>query len=435
MSQTVNTRELALDTLLAVEEEGRQSHLLLRDTLEKYRFLPERERAFYVRLVEGTLERRFLLDHIINDVSKIHTDRMKPAIREILRMAVYQLRFLDSVPPSAAVNEAVKLAGRRGLAGLRGFVNGVLRNIIRCGDDIVLPERDEPVPYLAVHYSVPEWLCARWIEENGFENAEKICASFMDRRPLTVRLRPAEKAGETAEELAAEGVVVKDSPLVADARDLEKVGDIRLLDAFREGKIIVQDASSQLAVRAAGIRPGDAVLDLCAAPGGKSILAADLAGEEGRVISQDLTEAKIALLRENLLRCRAENVETRAGDATVFDARLEGVADVVIADLPCSGYGVIGRKPEIRYRASEEKETELAELQRRILANAARYMKPGGRLLFSTCTFCRAENEENTRWLVEEQGLALAEQKQFLPGIDPCDGFYYAVLEKTRKGV
>ena len=428
MDPTVNVRELALDTLLAVEKEGRQSHLLVRDTLEKFRFLPERDRAFYVRLVEGTLERRILLDFYINDFSKIKTGKMKPVIREILRMAVYQIGFLDSVPDAAAVNEAVKLTERRHLSGLRGFVNGVLRSIAREKEAVILPDRNEPVEYLSICYSVPPDLVGRWIDRYGLETAEKICASFLDERPFAVRLRPSHRVDEIRNSLLAEGVEVTAVRDLPDAFFLKKVGNIRMLSAFRQGEIIVQDVSSQRAVRAAGIRSGDKVIDLCAAPGGKTMLAADLAGEAGEVISIDLTEAKVALLGENIQRCRLRQVEARRDDATIYREELAETADVVIADLPCSGYGVIGRKPEIKYRASEEKERELVLLQRRILANAVRYVRPGGRLLYATCTFGTEENEENTAWIEREYGFALEEEKQFLPGVDPGDGFYYAVL-------
>ena len=428
MAQTVNTRKLALDTLLAVSRDGRQSHLAVSDTLEMYRFLPERERAFYVRLVEGTLENRLLWDHYINAFSSVPTARMKPAIREILRMAVCQLRSLSAVPASAAVNEAVKLTSQVGLSGLRGFVNAVLRNIAARGDGVRLPGKDEPERYLSVRYSVPDFLAVRWLADYGPEKAERIAASFLEERRLTVRLRPEEETEEILESLANEGVEAEASPLLSSAYILRAHGSLRELSAFRSGKLIVQDASSQLAVRAAGIRPGSFVLDLCAAPGGKSMLAADLAGAEGKVIAADISARKVGLINENIRRCGFSQIEATVNDATVFVPEWEKSADLVIADLPCSGYGVIGRKPEIKYRSSEEKERELAALQRQILENAVRYLKDDGTLLYSTCTFTKTENEENAAYAAELSGRKISEERQLLPGLDPCDGFYYAVI-------
>jgi 16S rRNA (cytosine967-C5)-methyltransferase len=198
--------------------------------------------------------------------------------------------------------------------------------------------------------------------------------------------------------------------------------------------MLVQAASSQLAVRKAGIRCGDRVLDICAAPGGKTMLAADLAGESGRVLSRDLTEFKTGKILENARRLGLSNVEVQKFDATVPDPSLREAMDVVIADVPCSGYGVIGKKPDIKYRADEENRRSLVELQRRILDNAMTYVKPGGVLLFSTCTIGKEENEVNVDRILAGGGFVLEESRQLLPGADPCDGFFFARLRKKAEG-
>lgn len=445
--QRVNVRLVALDTLFLSQREDRQSHLLIRDVLEKYNWLPERDRAFFMRLCEGTMEYRLQLDYVIGQFSRVPVTRMKPVILEILRMGVYQILYMDAVPDSAAVNESVRLAVRKGFGSLRGFVNGVLRAVVRGRESIRWPEPADSAAAVSVRYSVPEWLISRWIREYGPERTEKICASFQERHPVTVRLR-----GEVPPEEAA---LLQRAPWPENACYVSDPQKLSSLEAFRSGALSVQDISSMAAVLAAGIQPGSRVLDICAAPGGKSLFAADLTGPEGSVTARDLTDAKCALLEQNRQRCAAGNLYIEKADAAVFRPEDEGRFDVVLADLPCSGYGVIGKKPDIRYRASEEKEHALQALQRQILVNAARYVRPGGTLLYSTCTFHRAENEEQARWLCREafspgDGIRLRTDDlrpflpaplqseetavngcvQLLPGVHPCDGFFIARMKR-----
>jgi 16S rRNA (cytosine967-C5)-methyltransferase len=264
---------------------------------------------------------------------------------------------------------------------------------------------------------------------------EKICRSFLEERPLTVRVREQEAGTGSFQSRLPQGCTAEKSGLAPDAWYLKGVSHLPSLPDFQSGALYAQDVSSMLAVRAAGIRPGSRVLDMCAAPGGKSILAADLMREEalpgeraGIVISRDVTERKLALLRENRERCHISEMQPCLWDATQFRQEDREAFDVVIADVPCSGYGVIGRKPDIRYHASAEKEASLAELQKKILANAVRCVRPGGTLLFSTCTINRTENEDNTAWLLQHFPMEKKEERQLLPGSYPGDGFYYAVF-------
>ena len=444
--QKANMRALTLEALLACRKEDIPSHLLIRNVLDKYSYLPERDRAFCKRLFAGTLENRLALDYVINQFSSLPVSKMKPVIQEILRLSVYQILYMDSVPDSAAVNEAVRLAARKGFGSLRGFVNGILRAVSRGREQIHWPEPEGSPEALSVRYSVPLWLTERWTGEYGREVTEKICASFQKPPHLTVRLRRPDPAGFPAG--------LKPAPYLPEAGYLEETGPLPDMPAFREGAFVVQDVSSMLAVRAAGIRPGDRILDICAAPGGKSLYAADLTGPGGMVTARDLTEKKCGLIREARQRCQLDNLQVEQADASVFRPEDEAAYDVVLADLPCSGYGVIGKKPDIRYRASREKEEELVRLQRDILRCAARYVKPGGVLLYSTCTFHREENEEQAEWLLhtlpgemadglrleasslvpylpeELAGEETAERGflQLLPGVHPCDGFFIARL-------
>ncbi len=471
MNNSVNMRELALEALLEIGREGRQCHTVIRQVLEKYQYLPRQDRAFFKRLCEGTLERRITLDYIIDCFSKVKTRRMKPVLREILRMAVYQMKYMDGVPDSAAVNEAVKLARKKGFHGLTGFVNGVLRAVLREGGQISWPEEDA-VRSLSVRYSMPEYLVEKWlgqlnagelpapegeasgtctqrtVREGAYALTERVCQGLLAEAPLTVRVRQTDNTvPETLESLRSQGVTAEPAPYLDYAFYLSGYGRLDELKAFQEGRIQVQDVSSMLAVEAAGIRPGDFVLDLCAAPGGKSLLAADKAGKEGRVAARDLTLHKVEMLRENIARSGLGNITAEQADAAKPDPSMKERADVVLADLPCSGYGVIGRKTDIKYRASRESEEELVRLQRRILTQAALYVKPGGILLYSTCTICREENQENVKWfrenfpfrpddlrpfLCEELcgGTAAEGYLQLLPGLHQCDGFFLARLKK-----
>ena len=357
ISSGVNTRELILEILLQIEEEGEHSHIAIRNALSKYQFLPKQERSFITRVCEGTLEYRIYIDYVIDSFSKVSVNKMKPQIREILRSAVYQLKFMDSVPDSAVCNEAVKLAQRKGFYNLKPFVNGVLRTIAREIGDLELPSREEnEVRYLSVKYSMPEYLVEKWKAAYGVKTTEKILEDFLTERPITVRCRT-HKASlrEIVTSLKSQGVTVEQAPYLPYALKISDYNHILTLETFLQGKILVQDVSSMLVAEAASPKKGDHIIDMCAAPGGKSIHAADKMGDYGNVDARDVSQYKADLIKENIHRTGVINVEARVQDATVYDPDSEQAADIVIADVPCSGYGVIGKKPEIKYRATPQK--------------------------------------------------------------------------------
>ena len=449
MTNGINTRELILQILLEIEEEGKHSHIAIRNALSKYQFLPRQERAFITRVCEGTLEYRILIDYIIDSYSKVSVDKMKPVIREILRSAVYQIRFMDSVPDSAVCNEAVKLAQRKGFYSLKPFVNGVLRTIAREWKNLKLPSREEnPVRYLSVRYSMPETLVNRWLEDYGEEKTEKILIDFLTEKPITVRCRTHKyPQKEIYESLVDQGVEVKPAPYLPYAYEISNYNHILTLDAFIQGKIQVQDVSSMLVAEIADPQKGDYVIDMCAAPGGKSLHVADKMGDYGTVDARDISQYKVDMIEENIHRTDCINVQAHVMDATVFDADSELKADVVLADVPCSGYGVIGKKPEIKYRVTAQKQEEIVILQRTILDNAAEYVKPGGVLVFSTCTIAKEENEENMLWFMNNHPFKLESidpylpeelhsettalgYLQLLPGVHKTDGFFIAKFRR-----
>lgn len=445
MTNGINTREMILEILLKIDEEGEHSHIAIRDALSKYQFLPKQDRAFITRVCEGTLEYRILIDYIIDSFSKISVDKMKPPIREILRSAVYQLKFMDRVPDSAVCNEAVKLAQRKGFYNLKPFVNGVLRTVSRQLDQLEYPPRERNlVRFLSVKYSMPEPLVLRWLNVYGEEVTEKMLADFLEDKPLTVRCRTYLNSVEkTCESLRAQGVTVEPAPYLPYAKRISGYNHILALDAFIQGKIQVQDVSSMLVAEIADPKKTDYVIDLCAAPGGKSLHIGDKMEGFGTVDARDVSQYKVNLIEENIRRIGSINVQTRVQDATVFDVDSECLADIVLADVPCSGYGVIGRKPEIKYRSTSQKQEELVILQRNILDKAAEYVKPRGVLIFSTCTIAKEENEENMMWFMNNYPFKLEsidpyipdELKsettslgylQLLPGVHGTDGFFIA---------
>lgn len=426
MIKEMNVRELALEVLLEIEK-GEKSHLILRSVLEKYQYLTKRERAFLTRVTEGTVERRLELDYIINQYSKVKVKTMKPVIRNLLRLAVYQMKYMDNVPDSAACNEAVKLAVKRGFGNLRGFVNGVLRNIARNLDHIEYPEKEQTIPYLSVMYSMPEWIVKMWVSDYGREKTEEILQNFYIERPTTIRINENQISKMALiDKLEREGVKVEEHPFLQSALLISNYDYLGALDSFLEGDFQVQDAASIQVAESAGIKEDDYIIDVCAAPGGKALHAAQILNGTGFVEARDLTEYKVSLIRENIWRMGFTNIEAVQQDATIYDEASEAKADVVIADLPCSGLGVLAKKTDLKYKMTPETEKEVAELQRQILKTVHRYVKPGGTLIYSTCTICKSENEENAKWFVENHPqFELRWGKQIFPGRE-TDGFYIA---------
>lgn len=481
MTKAVNEREIVLAILMEVTENGQYSHIVLRDVLSKYQYLEKRERAFITRVTEGTLEHMIEIDYILNRFSKVKVKKMKPVIRNILRSAVYQIRYMDRIPDRAVCSESVKLAVRRGFSGLKGYVNGVLRSIIREMDDISYPE--EPLEYLSVRYSCPRWIIDLWAQTYSYDVIETVLKDFQEEKPVTIRccmnrIEP-EKLKERLEQ---EGVTVEQHPYLPYAFWISGYDYLEGLESFREGLFTVQDISSMMVGEIADPKAGDYVIDVCAAPGGKALHAAEklLMAEKalkaepqpeventlveeketgaekqrgqhaGHVEARDLTESKVALIRENIERTGLTNITAICRDASVPDEASAGQADVVIADLPCSGLGVFGKKPDLKYKASPEGIESLVKLQRQILSCAQAYVKPGGALVYSTCTISPEENEGNVRWFLEncpefsvddireklapqlQDSVGADGSIQFLPGVHTSDGFFIARFVRRK---
>lgn len=429
-----NTREIVLDTLLVLEKGEEFSHRLIKSVLDKYNYLEERDKAFMKRLTEGTIERQIELDYYLNSCSSVPVRKMKPLIRCLMRMSVYQLLYMDNVPDSAVCNEACKLAQKRKFSNLKGFVNGVLRSIARQKDNLPLPdEKSKPMEYLSVKYSMPMWLVEIWVKTYGQETTQKMLEGLLAIHPVSLRFRTdltEDERRQLIRQMEETGAKLMRSSLLPYLYHVENTENIAELPGYAEGKFVVQDASSAMAVEAAHIKPGDYVVDICAAPGGKSMLAAEKAG---KVLSRDVSDSKVALIEENIARMGLGNIVVEIHDATVKDESLTKQADVVLADVPCSGLGVMGKKRDIKYHITPEKIASIGEVQREIIRSSWSYVKPGGTLLYSTCTINPDENERMACWIVEEFPFELEEERQFIPGVDETDGFYYARLRRKQQ--
>ncbi|MBC5683969.1 16S rRNA (cytosine(967)-C(5))-methyltransferase RsmB [Ruminococcus hominis] len=449
MTKAINEREIVLEVLLEITEHGMYSHIVLRDVLNKYQYLKKKERSFITRVTEGTLEHMMEIDYILDQFSKVKVKKMKPVIRNIMRSAVYQMKYMDSVPVSAACNEAVKLAVRKGFGSLRGFVNGVLRNVARNLDQIEYPT--EPLKRLSIQYSMPEWILNLWLKVYDSDIVEQMLQAFQRETPLTIRcnLRMVTPK-QLKEHLEAEGVTVKVHPYLEYAFHISGFDYLGDLESFQNGEFSVQDISSMLVSELAGPKEGDYVIDVCAAPGGKSLHMAEKLNGSGRVEARDLTEYKVGLIQENIERTGLSNVEAVQQDALIFDETSVGKADIVLADLPCSGLGVLAKKTDLKYKATKEGADSLAKLQREMLKNVQAYVKDEGKLVYSTCTINPAENMDNVHWFLNEYpefelidihgSLCEELQKdvkengciQLLPGVHQSDGFFLACMKKRK---
>lgn len=451
----VNIRAVVLDILTEIEKEGEFSHITINNALLKYQYLDRTQRAFINRLSLGTIECRIEMDYILNQYSKTPVNRMKPLIRRIMRMAVYQIIYMENVPDSAACNEAVKLAAKRGFTGLKGFVNGVLRNISRNKDNITYPDKaKETKKYLSVKYSMPEWIIELWNTNMSYEEIEDILAGMKKDKKTYIRCNTLKGGTDYIKKiLEEEGVTVTEVSGLSYAYEISGYDYLTALKSFNEGLYQIQDISSMMAGEYVKPSTDSLIVDVCAAPGGKSINAAlklaeaaydnkdipesgiskeVLKGITGRVIARDVSDYKASLIDDNVARLGIPYIDVEVHNALEFDEELEGKADIVIADLPCSGLGIMGRKPDIRYNITKEKIDDIISLQRDILKVVSRYVKTGGTLVYSTCTINRAENEDNADWICNTLGFSKdGEYRQMLPSAKADnDGFFVAGLIK-----
>lgn len=422
----LDTRDIALTILTDIDVNKTFSSDALEAGLRKIQFDEKRDRAFITRLVEGTTEYRLQIDEIIKHLTTTKLNKMKPAIRNILRMGIYQIRYMDSVPERAAVNESVRLAKAHKLAGLSGFVNAILRNVSRKKEEIDALIESK----ISIKYSIPGWICNLLQNSYGEEKTEKILASLYMDRATTIRVnRKVTDKESLIKKISDAGIKVEEVKEAEDALYITSYDFIRKVPGYKTGDFSVEDVSSMLCVRATGVKEGMKVLDICAAPGGKTAYCAELGAN---VTARDISEDKLSLIKENIERLKLEDrVSLERKDALKEDPLSIGKFDIVLADVPCSGLGVMGRKNDIKYRVSPQDLVSLSKMGLKMLINASQYVKHGGILSYSTCTINPEENERNVeRFLKDNDQFEKMEERLFLQGVDETDGFYYCILKR-----
>lgn len=441
-----NVREQIATLLTEMEKDASYIQLALKEALEK---VEDKDKAFANEVVYGTTKYRITLDYIIDQFSKTPVKKMKPLVRSIMRMSVYQLMFLDKIPDSAVINEAVKIIHQRKMSNLAGFVNGVLRNIARNKDAITYPDAvKDPITHVSVVYSLPEWIVSKWVKAYGMEETKKIAEALNERARVCIRHNPLVVSEEDfLKHLEEEGIQVLEKGMVAEAYIVQVKGNIGKSPSFNRGEWTVQDESAMLVGHVVAPKSGERVLDMCSAPGGKATHLGVLMQNEGTVIATDVHEHKIDIIAKNAARLGLGCVQPVLKDGTVCQANWKESFDRVLLDAPCSGLGIIKRKPDIRYSKTEEDLREIVALQKELIKNAVMYLKPGGVLVYSTCTLNPAENARMVRYATKELGLICSEIESFmpeclkpyvkdnayieiLPYVAHSDGFFIARFEK-----
>ncbi len=433
-----NPRQTAFQALMKTTRDGAFSNLALDGILSKSG-LDTRDKSFVSNLFYGVIERQLTIDYQLALYLSKPLKKLKPEVLTILRMGAYQILFMDKVPDSAAVNESIKLSKNNGATYASGLINAVLRKISLKG--IVLPDNSDSQEYLSVRYSCPLWLVKKWINEYGYKDTAAFLESSVGNADTFIRVNTVKTTDvELMEILEAEGVgcekTYNDNSL-----KIELNGhDIEKLDCFKKGLFHVQDLASQLCAKALDAKENDVVFDLCSAPGGKAYTVAEMMNDKGKVFCFDIYENRVNLIKNGAERLGLKSIAGRVGDASIFNSEL-GLADKVLCDVPCSGLGIIRRKPEIKYK-SEEELNGLPEIQYSIIDNASNYVKKGGRLVYSTCTLSKAENEDVVAKFLENhsdfKSAAVFSDNgsctiTLMPHKNQSDGFFIACFERDDK--
>lgn len=442
-----NVRMVALKALLRVDVDDGYSNIVLNNTL-KEEHLDSRDASFVAALFYGVLERRITIDYIISKYSKLQLKKISPTVLEILRIGAYQILYMDKVPDSAAVNESVKLARCKKQHSATGFINGVLRSISRNKDKVPMPSRDDKIAYFSVKYSCPEWIIDLWVKSYGEENTELMLNSMSGRPPLIARVNTTKTTTERLiSSLNKSGINVRRSEVLGSAVELESTGALEEIESFRAGEFHIQDLASQICCYALGAEAGQTVIDVCSAPGGKAFTIAEDMQDDGKVYAFDLYESKANLINSGAKRLGLSIVKAEARDASK-DGKELPFADRVLCDVPCSGLGILRRKPEIRYK-KEIPLDNLYGIQYKILCESSKYTKVGGVLVYSTCTLNPNENGKMAdKFLVEHkeyepyklilpEGIkSVLEEKPnqitLFPHIHRTDGFFISAFKRIR---
>lgn len=436
-----NIREDILNILEQIESESGYSNIVLN---KKTKNMEVRDSNFTRELVYGVIENKIYFEWIVSQFSNVKLSKISPKVLIIIKMGIYQILNMDKVPDSAAVNESVKLSKKYSNRGAQGFVNGILRNIVRNKGNIGFPDRErDMVKYLSVRYSYPEWIIEDWIRNYGESFVEELCIANAKKVDLNIRVNTLKiSRAELMERLEQSGRRCRETEYGKDTLEVMNPDGIIDTEEYRDGLFTVQDESSSLVAQVMDPKEGSTVVDVCSAPGGKTTHMGQLMKNSGRIIARDVHDHKLKLVESNASRLGIDIIEVSKGDGTVLDKSLVGVADYCLVDAPCSGLGLIRKKPEIKYNKKRDDLIELSKIQKQILGVSSNYVKKGGVLVYSTCTLNENENIEVVKDFLKcnpefrlmgfEVELGLEESKrgyvELYPNIHGTDGFFISKM-------
>ncbi len=430
----MTARESALRALHSIDTQGAYINVALKQALS-VDGMSQPDKGLVTEIIYGVVSNKTAIDYIISQFSKVKLKKMSPWVLAILRMGVFQIFYMDKIPHSAACNEAVKLAKKYSHGAGAGFVNGVLRSVSRECDSFKFPQTGNPVADLSIEYSYPEWMTEKLVDEYGAEKCAALYAESRKAHGVCIRVNTLKTTkAELITILADEGVECENIEGMDNALVIHGKFNAEASQPYRDGLFSLQNISSQMAVEALAPQKDDFVIDMCAAPGGKSCAAAERMGNEGKVLSFDVFDHKIKLIQNAAKRLGISIIDARVGDSTVPCEELLGKADRVLADVPCSGLGVIHKKPDIKWSRKESDIAELCEIQAKILEVAASYVKDSGVLVYSTCTILPEENRlQIQEFLKHHNEFEKISEQQILTGALGESGFYICKMVKRNE--
>lgn len=441
----MNAREIAYKVLLDIEKNNNYSNMAINKYFKDVK-LSNQDRGLATEIIYGVIENKYYIDYMIDKLSKVKTNKMEIYVKTLLRMGVYQIMFLNSISDYAAVNETVNLAKKKN-SKVSGFINGILRNVIRQKEEIGKVKTKDDIEYLAIKYSYDKWMIKNWIAHFGKEFTEELVEANNERPNIYLRTNTLKiTRGELIEKLAEQNIKAEKVNVVEEAIKVEHLKDIENNKLYKEGLFTVQDISSMLVGKVMNPKENSLILDVCSAPGGKTTHMATLMNNTGQVVSRDIYDHKLKLIKASANRLGLTNIDAHEFDGMKLDRESIAKFDYVLADVPCSGLGIIRRKPEIKYKEKEEFR-ELPPIQKKILENAAKYVKVGGTLIYSTCTIQDNENiNVVNEFLQKYKNFELAPIKEvnvdldnqekgymkIYPNVHDMDGFFISKLIRVR---
>ncbi len=441
----MNSREIAFKILLDVEKNNNYSNIAINKHFKEVK-LSNQDRGLATEMVYGVIENKYYLDYVIDKLSKVKSNKMEIYVNTLLRMGIYQIMFLNSVSDYAAVNETVNIAKKKN-PKVSGFINGILRNVIRQKESIGQIKVKDDVDYLAIKYSYDKWMIRNWMIHFGREFTEELLKSNSEKPSIYLRTNTLKiTREELIEKLQSQNIKADKVSVIDEAIKVENLKDIENNSLYKEGLFTIQDISSMLVGKVMNPKENSLVLDVCSAPGGKSTHLATIMNHTGEVVSRDIYDHKLKLIKASTKRLGLENIEVQQFDAMSLDRESVGKFDYVLADVPCSGLGIIRRKPEIKYKEKEDFR-ELPPIQKKILENASKYVKKGGTLIYSTFTIQDNENidivneflQKNRNFElspINEVNVDLDNQEKgymkIYPNVHGMDGFFISKLVRVR---